>query len=80
MPASRGAGLMSANPNSPDGAGPQSDDRLEERIMEQLRLAQVDFDKFTKNDQTIKRRDTVEVVMDILNRIKATAEEVNKLS
>ena len=45
-----------------------------------MRRAQADADKFTKNDQTIRRKDTVEVVIDILNRIKATAEEVNKLS
>jgi Cilia- and flagella-associated protein 54 len=40
----------------------------------------MDADKFTKNDQNIKRKDTVEVVVDILNRLKATAEEVNKMA
>lgn len=78
---SAAAGGRGANPNSPDGA-PIDDDyeAIEQRLQEQLRKAQMDTDKFTKNDQTIKRKDTVEVVIDILNRIKATAEEVNKLS
>jgi fibronectin type 3 domain-containing protein len=39
----------------------------------------MDAEKFTKNDQMIKRKDTVEVVIDILNRVKAAAEEVNKM-
>lgn len=40
----------------------------------------MDAEKFTKNDSSIKRKDTVEVVTEILNRIKSVAEEVNKLS
>ena len=45
-----------------------------------MRKAQFDAENFTKNDQLIKRKDTVEVVIDILNRIKAVADEVNKMS
>ena len=69
------------NPNSPDGE-PHVDghEALQQRLQDQLRQAQIDSDKFTKNDQTVKRKDTVEVVVDILNRIKATADEVNQLS
>jgi hypothetical protein len=39
------------NPNSPDGE-PHGDenDALQQRLQEQLRQAQVDADKFTKND------------------------------
>ena len=75
VPPSRG----SANPNSPD-AEPRDDPGVEQRVTDQLRQAQEDAEKFTKNDQAMKRKDTVEVVMDILNRIKATADEVNRLS
>jgi maltodextrin utilization protein YvdJ len=66
------------NPNSPDGE-PHGDenDALQQKLQDQLRQAQIEADQFTKNDQTIKRKDTVEVVVDILNRIKATADEVN---
>ncbi len=70
-----------ANPNSPDGAGRADDDweMTDQRLMDQLAKAQMDADKFTKNDQSIKRKDTVEVVVDIINRVKAIAEEVNKM-
>jgi Cilia- and flagella-associated protein 54 len=54
------------------------EDDFETRVQDQLRKAQADAEKFTRNDQAIKRKDTVEVVMDILTRIKQTAEEVNK--
>ncbi len=47
-------------------------------MADELRIAQADAEKYTQNDETIKRKDTVEVVTDILNRIKSTAEEVNK--
>lgn len=71
------------NPNSPDAYRPSEYDedyKLEQRLSSELRRAQDDADKFTKNDQQIKRKDTVEVVLDILNRIKTVAEEVNKMS
>jgi|LauGreDrversion2_2_1035103.scaffolds.fasta_scaffold846120_1 hypothetical protein len=64
-----------ANPNSPDAP---DDGGLENRLADELRIAQADAEKYTQNDETIKRKDTVEVVTDILNRIKSTAEEVNK--
>lgn len=40
----------------------------------------MDFGKFTANDSLIKRKDTVEVVLDILNRLKSCADDVNKMS
>jgi transcription antitermination factor NusG len=78
--ANTGRGGGAANPNSPDAVGMDENEMVEQRLLEQLGRAQHDADKFTKNDQNIKRKDTVEVVVDILNRVKAVAEEVNKMS
>ena len=75
-----GRGGGGANPNSPDAVGMDDNEMLNQRLLEQLGKAQIDAEKFTKNDQMIKRKDTVEVVVDILNRVKAAAEEVNKMS
>lgn len=38
---------------------------------------QADADKFTAKDQNLARKDTIEVCMDILNRIKDVGTEVN---
>jgi len=36
------------------------------------------LERFTKNDQSYRRKDTVEVVKDAMKRIKEAASEVNK--
>jgi len=42
--------------------------------------AQADLEAFTQNDQSFRRRDTVEVVKDIMRRVKESASEINKQS
>ncbi len=45
------AGGANANPNSPDAYHfPDKDEKLEQRLSEQLRKAQADVESFTKND------------------------------
>lgn len=40
--------------------------------------AQADYTSYTKNDQELSRKDTVEVCLDILSRIKDEASDLNK--
>lgn len=74
----------SGNPNDPDDVGQPGDDHqspvaaLEERIKGQLAKTQSDYQFHTKNDQDLSRKDTVEVCVDILKRIKDLASEINK--
>jgi hypothetical protein len=75
-----------ANPNDPDDYGNKDDGdeyvspvtELEERIKGALAKTQADYQLHTKNDQDLSRKDTVEVCIDILKRIKESASEVNK--
>ena len=73
---------MQGNPNDPDDVGtvmsPPLGSNLEQRIKQALADAQTDFNSFTKNDQELSRKDTVEVCMDILRRIKDAASDLNK--
>jgi len=39
--------------------------------------AQNDFQQYTKNDQELVRKDTVDVCLDILKRIKGAASDLN---
>ena len=75
------------NPNSPDGF--RSDENNNEmdvkaatelRLQEAIKHAEGDFETFTLNDQLLKRKDTVEVVVEILGKIKEAADEINKQS
>lgn len=50
------------------------------RIRDKLSQAKADFEKFTKYDQNTRRKDTVEVISDILQRIKDASSEINKKS
>ena len=60
---------------SPDKAEALS---LEERANTVIQQAQADLEKFTKNDQAYRRKDTVEVVIMILERVKEVIEEINQ--
>jgi hypothetical protein len=39
---------------------------------------QSDYEKFCKNDQTLARKDTIEVCIDIMNRVKSIGTEINE--
>lgn len=68
------------NPNDPDEqmfAGGQDEEAIEQKIASALEKAQTDIDKFTKNDKEMKRKDTVEVMVDIMKRIKEAGNELN---
>ena len=43
-----------------------------------MEKAQADIDKFTKNDKEMRRKDTVEVMVDIMSRIKTAGNELNE--
>jgi hypothetical protein len=45
-----------------------------------LRESEELYERYTKNDQSLKRKDTVEVVMDIMRKVQKAAEELNKQS
>ena len=68
------------NPNDPDEQmfGGQDEGDFETKISSGLEKAQADIDKFTKNDVNMKRKDTVEVMVDVMKRIKALASELNE--
>ena len=77
---------MQGNPNDPDDYANKADGDdyvspvtlLENRLREALAQTQADYQQHTKNDQELSRKDTVEVCVDILKRIKESAGELNK--
>jgi len=71
---------MQGNPNDADaGSSEQSPiSAFEAKLKEALASAQSDFTQFTKNDQELTRKDTVEVCSDILERIKSAAGDLNR--
>ena len=78
---------MSGNPNDPDEVDSQGEPiyvspltQIENRVKNQIQAAQTDFEKFTKGDAELRLKDTIEVCVDILGRLKAVANEVNNLS
>ena len=80
-----GAAAATANPNAPEGedGSPDGDglgpvQLLERRISGEIERAREDLGRFTKNDQSYRRKDTVEVVKDAMRRIKDAAHEVNQ--
>lgn len=52
----------------------------ETKLYKELTECQSDFDKFTSKDQNLARKDTIEVCIDILNRIKTIGAEINSES
>lgn len=80
------SGMNGANPNSPDGytnfEQEEVDPKIlvERRLQESIKEAEAEYEKFTLNDKMIKRKDTVEVVIDILTKVKNSADEINKMS
>jgi hypothetical protein len=50
---------------------------LEKRLAKDLADVQSDVDTTTKNDKSLQRKDTVEVIVDLLTRIKAIGHEIN---
>ncbi len=71
--------FLSGNPNDPDeqkNLGEEDGD-LELSIRSQLEKAQADVDKYMKNDKNMKRKDTVEVMVHIMSRIKSASESLN---
>jgi hypothetical protein len=50
---------------------------LERRLAQSLAEVQTDTESTTKNDRNFSRKDTVEVVVDLLGRIKAIGHEIN---
>lgn len=55
-------------------------DSIETSLFRQLTLCQTDYDQHTAKDQNLARKDTVEVAVDILNRIKAIGSEINRMT
>ena len=75
--------MVQANPNDPDEfvERPNSSSpfaHLEDEVKGKLANAQSDFQTYTKNDQELTRKDTVEVCLDILKRIKEAASILNE--
>ena len=74
--------LTLENPN----AAPASDEpkgpiaALEDEVHAEIKAAQADLESQTRNDQSYRRKDTVEVVKVILERIKAAVTRVNEQS
>ena len=56
------------------------DNTLENSLYDRLQACQDDADKFTAKDQNLARKDTIEVCLDILNRIKAIGSEINEMT
>lgn len=55
-------------------------EQLEKDCSEKIKKAKDELDHFTKNDQSYRRKDTVEVVLDVMKRVKDAASEINKQS
>lgn len=80
--------MSKANPNDPDDHEQRFSDEepsvvdnsLETSLYDRLQACQNDADKFTSKDQNYARKDTIEVCMDILNRIKDIASEINEMT
>lgn len=73
----------SGNPNDPDEVENFETNQspvtvLEQKVKKALEDAQKDYQEYTKNDKELVRKDTVEVCLDILKRIKETASDLNK--
>ena len=51
---------------------------LEQRLAADIKRAQDDLESYTKNDSGFRRKDTVEVVKDVMRRIKEAASELNR--
>ena len=49
----------------------------ETRLNQQLKDCQADYENFSKNDQSLARKDTIEVCMDIMSRVQAIGTEIN---
>ena len=73
-----------AHSNAPDGVdeqkfrAPGKADMLEEKVLAELQQAQADMEAYTQYDRSFRRRDTVEVVKDVLRRVKEAASEINQ--
>ena len=74
---SKDATFAAANPNEPLETDGGRSNPLEDRINAVIKSAQEDLELFTKNDQSYRRKDTVEVVKDIMTRIKDAITELN---
>ena len=72
------------NPNDADHFGDEEASigapiaQLEKRLTKNLQDIQAETEQSTKNDKNFLRKDTVEVVIDILTRIKAVGHEINQ--
>lgn len=51
---------------------------LERKIANEIDAAREELERYTKNDQSYRRKDTVEVVTDVMRRIKEAASEANR--
>jgi hypothetical protein len=70
----------SANPNDGEEGELSKVQLLERRIAAEIERAREELERFTKNDQSYRRKDTVEVVTDVMRRIKEAATEANQQS
>jgi hypothetical protein len=61
-------------------AGLSKVELLEQRIAADIKRAQEELEGFAKNDASFRRKDTVEVVKDVMRRIKEAASELNRQS
>lgn len=80
------AGKARANQQDPDEQQFSDEDpnhvpsvTPEQLLHQRIMACQSDFEKFTSKDQALARKDTIEVCMDILNRVKAAASEINDM-
>ena len=68
-----------ANPNDAEEEEALSKlELLERKISTEIDLAKEHLEKYTKNDMSYRRKDTVEVVKDAMRRIKDAASEINQ--
>lgn len=69
-----------ANPNDGEEGELSKVQLLERRLAAEIERAREELERFTKNDQSYRRKDTVEVVTDVMRRIKEAATEANQQS
>ena len=68
-----------ANPNDAEEEEALSKlELLERKISTEIDQAKEHLEKYTRNDLSFRRKDTVEVVKDVMHRIKEAASEINK--
>jgi hypothetical protein len=70
---------LGANPNDgeDEDAGLSKIEQLERKIATEVEQAREELERFSRNDQSYRRKDTVEVVKDAMRRIKEATTEIN---